>query len=311
MNGCMETDRPLISIIVPVYKAEKYLVQCVNSLLNQTYKNLEIILIDDGSPDNSGKMCDAFERNDQRIYVIHQTNRGVSAARNAGIRVATGEYICFVDADDWAVPQYIMELWKLSKQYQADAVIAVETIILPIVLDAETALRELLYQKLYDTSPWGKLFRSSLIKQIFFPEGMFFEDLAVVCQMIGASRKVVLGRNNGYHYRMTPDGTMNGRDCTRLLDELKAADMMFKYIREMFPNLVLAAECRRFSAYFQVLMKLPCKEYLAEKEIIWRYICEQRGRIIKDSGARTKNRIAAAASYLGMNFVRFLWRFNR
>ena len=123
MNGCMETDRPLISIIVPVYKAEKYLVQCVNSLLNQTYKNLEIILIDDGSPDNSGKMCDAFERNDQRIYVIHQTNRGVSAARNAGIRVATGEYICFVDADDWAVPQYIMELWKLSKQYQADAVI--------------------------------------------------------------------------------------------------------------------------------------------------------------------------------------------
>lgn len=311
MNGCMETDKPLISVIVPIYKAENYLAQCVNSLLQQTYKHLEIILVDDGSPDACGQICDDFAQDDRRVRVIHQPNCGVSAARNAGIQAASGGYICYVDSDDWTDADYIMELWQAAVSAHADAAIAVASMAAPTVLDTKAAVRKLLYQRSFDTSPWGKLFRTDAVKQIRFPEGMFFEDLAIVCQMIGACKTVVLVPNAGYHYRSTPDGTMNGGDCTRLLDELKAADMMFQYVINAFPALKTAAECRRFSAYFQVMMKLPRHAYLAQQKQIWQYICKQRGSIIRNTAARMKNRIAAAASYLGKNFVRALWRFNR
>ena len=103
----MGTDKPLISVVVPVYKTEAYLRQCVDSLLIQTYSHLEIILVDDGSPDGSGAVCDQYARRDARICVIHQKNGGVSAARNAGVQVATGQYIAFVDSDDWVEPDYV------------------------------------------------------------------------------------------------------------------------------------------------------------------------------------------------------------
>ena len=95
------TNQPLLSVIIPVYKVEKYLRQCVDSVINQTYKNLEIILVDDGSPDNCGKICDEYAQKDRRIKVIHQENQGVSAARNLGTKLAQGEYITYVDSDDW------------------------------------------------------------------------------------------------------------------------------------------------------------------------------------------------------------------
>lgn len=101
----MEED--LISIIIPIYKVEEYLKRCVDSVINQTYKNLEIILIDDGSPDSCGKICDEYAKINNKIYVIHQQNQGVSAARNAGIDKAKGKYICFIDSDDYVDANYI------------------------------------------------------------------------------------------------------------------------------------------------------------------------------------------------------------
>lgn len=95
------TNQPLLSVIIPVYKVEKYLRQCVDSVINQTYKNLEIILVDDGSPDNCGKICDEYAEKDKRVKVIHQLNKGLSGARNTGTEQASGEYIAFVDSDDW------------------------------------------------------------------------------------------------------------------------------------------------------------------------------------------------------------------
>ena len=102
-------DNPKISIIVPVYKIEDYLDRCVQSLISQTYKNLEIILVDDGSPDNSGKIADEYAQKDQRIQVIHKKNGGLSDARNAGMDVATGDYICFIDSDDWWINNTVLE----------------------------------------------------------------------------------------------------------------------------------------------------------------------------------------------------------
>ena len=105
--------KDLITIVVPVYKVEQYLDKCVNSIINQTYKNLEIILVDDGSPDNCGKMCDEYAKNDNRIVVIHKENGGLSDARNAGIEIAKGKYISFIDSDDYVTEDYVEFLYAL------------------------------------------------------------------------------------------------------------------------------------------------------------------------------------------------------
>ena len=113
----MEGNQSLISVIVPVYKVEQYLDKCVESIVNQTYRNLEIILVDDGSPDNCPAMCDGWAKRDYRIKVIHKANGGLSDARNAGIEVAQGEYICFVDSDDYLESNYLKELIETKKKY--------------------------------------------------------------------------------------------------------------------------------------------------------------------------------------------------
>lgn len=114
---------PVISCIVPIYNVEKYLNICIDSILNQTFKNFELILVDDGSPDNCGFICDEYAKKDSRIHVIHQKNAGVSAARNAGINIAKGEYICFVDSDDWIDPQMYEKMYNCAQSNNVDLVI--------------------------------------------------------------------------------------------------------------------------------------------------------------------------------------------
>lgn len=184
MSGCMGSGDALISIVVPVYGTEAYLPQCVESLLAQTHSHLELILIDDGSPDHSGALCDRYGEQDQRVLVIHQENQGVSTARNAGVKAAHGQYIAFVDSDDWVGPDYLAALLQAAEQSEADAVVEVSGAQTDVWTGPE-ALRQLCYQKQFDTAPWGKLFRAELVQKTPFPEGMFFEDLAVVCRIIG------------------------------------------------------------------------------------------------------------------------------
>ena len=171
----MGTGDTLISIVVPVYGTEAYLPQCVESLLAQTHSHLELILIDDGSPDHCGTLCDRYGEQDRRILVIHQENQGVSAARNAGVKAAHGQYIAFVDSDDWVEPDYLVELLQAAEQSEADAVVEVSGAQVCVWTGPE-ALRQLCYQKQFDTAPWGKLFRTELAQKTPFPEGIFFED---------------------------------------------------------------------------------------------------------------------------------------
>lgn len=312
MSECMGTDSPLVSVVVPIYRAEAYLKQCVDSLLGQSYSNLDILLVDDGSPDSCGGICDAYGAQDPRVTVIHQDNRGVSAARNLGVRTARGQYIAFVDADDWVEPEHIGYLLGLIRQEAADIAVcrcaaaarksAAET----ALFSGEEALQALLYQKLFDTNPWSKLYRADIVKETPFPENMFFEDLAVVCRMFGRAERVAYSRRRTYHYRKTPDGTMNGGHVDRLLDEARAAEMMYAYVTQAHPNLTAAAESRRFSAFCQVLLKLP--EDREETAALWEKIRAARWQVLTDPGTRGKNRAAALISCLGEGAMRKLWK---
>lgn len=321
MNACTGTDdsiskdKPLVSLIVPIYRAECYLRQCIDSLLAQDYPNIEIILIDDGSPDHCGAICDEYALQNPKISVFHQSNQGVSAARNDGVSLARGEYIAFVDADDWIEPDYIAYLMELVQKYECDMSFLFQagypTAQAEKSMAGSQALEGMLYQTMFDTAPWGKLFKRNTAQEHPFPVGMFFEDLAVVCQMVASSHRAAGGNRQLYHYRQTPGGTMNGGDVMRLLDELKAADMMFDYITDHVPALTQAAVCRKFSAYCQVYCKLPKAGYHNEKQKIWHALCTDRWRVLRDSHARIKNRVAAAVSYLGANTLQALWKIQK
>ena len=311
MNECMGTGKPLISIVVPVYNVESYIRQCIESLLNQTYRYLDIILVDDGSLDTSGMICDEYAAADKRITVMHQSNQGVSAARNQGVQTAKGEYIAFVDADDWLTPDYLACLQSAMSKSGADIVVALENQETDICYWSGTeALETMLYQEKFDTSPWGKLFRAEVAKAVPVPAGMFFEDLAVVCRMIGMAAIVTAVYCSGYCYRKNPTGTMHGGSSSRLLDELKAADMMYRYAVEALDS-PKAARCRKFSSYCQVLLKLPKSGFESEKRHIWQYIRTSRKYVLFDSNARLKNRAAAFASIFGEKLMRLLWKMSQ
>ena len=185
------TERPLISVIVPIYGVEKYLEQCLDSILNQTYRQLEIILIDDGSPDRCGEICDLYASQDSRIKVIHQSNQGLSAARNAGMDMATGEYISFIDSDDYIAPHFYEKLLEGFKEHPEAKVTACQVFknedgkITPLICNRRhqfptihTSLwcQDAILGKTY-VNVWNKLYQAELLKEIRFRKGRIVEDV--------------------------------------------------------------------------------------------------------------------------------------
>lgn len=205
---------PLISLIIPCYNAEQTLEKCLNSVIQQSYKNLEIIIINDGSTDKTAEICDAYKNKDSRIIVFTQDNSGVSKARNKGIKAATGEYICFVDSDDWVEPNYCYELYNLLITEKADIAV-VEAIYEDIygnvvyekptscqkVFDGKKALALLLEDKIIQSHPWGKIYKAYFLKNVSFPEDLkSFEDYSTLFKIFDKAVKVVKSNDKLYHY---------------------------------------------------------------------------------------------------------------
>ena len=204
----------LISVIVPVYNVEKYLPKCVDSILNQTYRNLEIILVDDGTPDTSGVICDAYAARDSRVKVIHKENGGLSSARNAGIDIARGEYLGFVDSDDWIEPDTYESLLALALKYSVklvcggrydvDAATGNRTVGLcpkaeDVISGEEMCGRIFLWDQM-DSAAVDKLYHRSLFEQIRYPYGKVCEDVPTTYRIALKSGKVALCPKPFYNY---------------------------------------------------------------------------------------------------------------
>ncbi len=310
----------MISVIVPVYRVEKYLPRCVQSILTQTCPDWELILVDDGSPDQCGRMCDEYAQKDGRIRVLHKENGGLADARNAGTAVAKGEYIAYIDSDDWVAPDMLEQLLEQARRAGADVVVCdlvkTETedvrfpsgpAAAPVLFSGPGAMEAMLYQTGFDTSACGKLFRAELCKKVLFPKGRLYEDLFTVYKMLFAAQRVVYLPRVLYAYRNNPDSIMNRRFDHRNLDELDAADAIEAFVQENCPQFLPAARARKFSSYSQVLRWMKDAEsddaaIKDEQYRIWAFLKEYRVRMLMDRRARTKNRIAAIASFLGMKF---------
>lgn len=220
----MNDNTPLISMIVPVYRVEKYLERCIRSIASQTYHHLEIILVDDGSPDKCGEICEALAQNDSRIKVYHKPNGGLSDARNFGVEHAHGEYIAFIDSDDYIAPNYVEYLLGLLEKNNADisCCCLVETyedtadyrtnddIPPEQLLAGKEACRELC-GRLYGflVTACGKLYRSDIVKKYPFPIGKIHEDEATTCKYYYEAESVVLGNMCLYAYYQNPQSIMH------------------------------------------------------------------------------------------------------
>ena len=212
-----------ISVIVPVYNVEQYIKECIESICRQTYQNLEIIVVDDGSTDNSGRLCDELAAGDSRIQVIHQKNQGVSVARNAGLDRMTGEFVFFVDSDDWLREDALTTLYQSLQTHEADIVIGqkcgfdpmtgcfyyYETSDYEKVYSREEILAEYPKRRRKDgvfISPWGKLYKREVFDKIRYPFGKVAEDNCTTYKTYLKAEKISYLSSPLYYYRLRADG---------------------------------------------------------------------------------------------------------
>ena len=262
--------QPLISIIVPIYKVEPYLRKCIDSILNQTHRNLEVILVDDGSPDNCGAICDAYAARDSRVSVIHKANGGLSSARNAGLDVMTGAYVAFVDSDDWIEPNMYQKLLELMEQYDAQMAIGgvadeavcggtVTTIKTsdyghsPHALDKLSAIKRF-FQGSW--AAWDKLCRADLLKEIRFPVGEINEDEAIAVHLLERCQRVCYTNEIFYHYLQRPESITTAGFHEKKLAWVRHCHDNLRYIETAHPELAPYASDRYRGSLLWALREL-------------------------------------------------------
>ena len=239
-----------ISIIIPIYKVEQYLEQCVESVTRQTYQKLEIILVDDGSPDQCGIMCEKWAKKDQRIKVIHKENGGLSDARNAGLQAASGTYIAFVDSDDLIAPTMMEQLLHGLEQEKADIAECNYTCFtdeLPeeeytgheptVSYGTEKALSLLLDESTFKYTVWNKLYRREVFDSLRFEIGKLHEDVFFTYQAFGISERIAKVEKGLYFYRQRRDSIMGSAFGLKNLDSLEARKRQYFYMKNNFPEL--------------------------------------------------------------------------
>lgn len=312
-------ENSLITVIVPVYNVEKYLRKCIDSILVQTYQNLEIILVDDGSRDNSGSICDEYAKQDSRIIVIHKENGGLSDARNAALDIAKGVYITCVDSDDYLAEDYVEYLYLLLTNNDADISICVFKKVYGAneqldncrenisVFNDEEALEELLYQRKIVPSAWCKLYRKELFAEIRYPKGLYYEDFAVIYKLLSKCKKVVMGEMQKYYYLQRQDSIMNEEFNVKKMQRIQVVNELKEYVDARYSSLHEATSTRCFIAGLQVYREIPNdKKYAEYANVAWKQIVKYRLAAIKNSKAKLSTRIMALSSCMGKNVLAFL-----
>lgn len=292
----------LISIIVPVFKVEKYLKRCVESIRNQTYPDIEIILVDDGSPDACPQICDQYAQEDTRIKVIHKSNGGLSDARNCGIDAARGKYIGFVDSDDYIHPEMYMQLWKNIKENMADiAVCGVEKVYsddAPVfrqekgnlkIYDGRQAIENIFDASLYLQSvvSWNKLYKKEIFENVRFPIGKIHEDEFTTYVLFYKCDKVVYNTGIYYYYYQRTDSIMGVRKMVFSSDGLEAYEQMMDFLEKKKESYLLQL------AKYRYLCLL--KEYAVELRKVGEYkkseVLEEKYRNEYKKGIKTIKKI--------------------
>jgi glycosyltransferase involved in cell wall biosynthesis len=239
---------PKVSIIVPVYKVEPYIRKCVDSILAQTLTDFELILVDDGSPDNCGEICDEYAQKDSRVKVIHKENGGQATARNAALDIAKGQYVGFVDSDDWIEPDMYELLYGMCIQNDCEIANCSSIIYFKnktvkngghalTIHNRQQAMEAMLEGKLYDEVVWTKLIKRNLLEDIRFPVGVAYEDTAFTYKVVHKSNRVSCLGAPKYHYIKRDDSTMDRAIKGIKIDAVLIYEEMYRFIEQNYPGL--------------------------------------------------------------------------
>lgn len=317
---------PKVSIIVPVYNVEQYLKRCVDSILAQTYVDFELILVDDGSPDECGNMCDEFAKKDGRIKVLHKENGGLSSARNAGIEVALGEYIGFVDSDDWVTSDMYEHLVDLVDAYKCEIASASY-----VFSNGESLLRqpevkikkynstealhyylqEGMSKRIADFPVCIKLYKKDLFDDIRFPEGQLYEDVATNFMLIKRASCYVKSNKICYFYYQNSTSITRGGFSTKDLDVIKVGKQLVDLAStEGNAEILKLAEVKNARSYFSLLTKIAAygisDEMLIQKDVI-KYLTDELRKnywILMNSTMPFNRKIIMNALCVNINLVR-------
>lgn len=262
----------LISIVVPVYNVEAFLPACLDRIINQTYPNLEILLVDDGATDSSAMICEQYKEKDNRIVVLHKPNGGLSDARNHAIDVAKGELITFIDSDDLVDTTYCEELLKTMQKHDVDISICNTVLFCEDLPESGTAASSFVYegtdaakaffQGRFGPTAWGKLYKRELFKDIRYPKGKINEDLFVILELLLLCNKIASGANTNYYYRQRR-GSIQNSSSVKTADYIEAHAHNYSLIQEKVPNLSHLAESAWMYSYLNasnILIKNNAKD---------------------------------------------------
>lgn len=315
-----ESIESLISIIVPVYKVEAYIHRCLKSIISQTYRNLEIILVDDGTPDNSGCICEEYAEKDNRISVYHKENGGLSDARNYGIRKSKGEFITCIDSDDYVDKDYISYLNELVHKYGTKMAICQHRTFYDNgsvvdhgghgddILETELCLKRMLYHDVIDTSAWGKLYHRDLFLTVEYPKGKIFEDIGTTYKLISQCKEVAVGYESKYNYIFHNNSLVNGSFNKKKLDMLEMTDVMAEEVLVNYPNLKKAVLRRQVYARFSTLNQMLNEDnYNEERQEIIKFIKISTRSILKDKDAPKRDKLALILLNVNYNLYRIVW----
>lgn len=285
--NCDLYNEPMISVIVPVYNVEKYIRKCIESIIKQTYHNLEIILVDDGSTDNSGMICDDYAKRDKRIQVIHKKNEGLSDARNSGIKICKGDYIGFIDGDDWIAKDMYEFLYQTLTKYHADVAVCGHYLEGDDgVYDSENAegglkvynSREAVCAVVKDKEihsyAWDKLYKKELFDGIRYPSGRYVQDIFTTYRVFINANKVVCNNQPKYYYYQRKDSIQRTRGSKLNWDQFCAYKESMSVLEHDYPELKVFLMIRLVSfgiaAYNCLILKdqISGEEEQQKKEIL-------------------------------------------
>lgn len=297
----------LISVVIPVYNVKEYLPQCIDSVVGQSYHNLEIILVDDGSTDESGEMCDQYAAGDYRITVIHKSNGGLSDARNAGIEIASGEFIVFIDSDDYVSENYIYDM-AMQIAGQTDMVISMmikfyDEIVFredkntPVTFSSEEALADMLYRKNIPIYAWAKLYRRTLFEHIRFPKGQLYEDLAIMHLLMHKAKQIVYVEKYNYFYRQRKGSIIHSSFSHNKMIQIDHCGSLVAFIEEKYPAIAKAAYSKAFIVALNLYQSMPfSKEFNEDRKRALKVVNKYKYIVFKDRNNKRFTRLIALAS---------------
>lgn len=320
----MKEKEPLVSVIIPVYNVEKYLRRCLDSVINQTYKNLEIVVVDDGSTDGSGEICDEYAKKDKRIKVIHKENGGLSDARNVGIRKSIGDYVTFIDSDDAVLHSHIETFISMIKKYNVEiAVSGIETITsrsfddntissgnVARKMDTMEALKLLLSDEHFSVSANNKIYRRNLFENFKYPSGKLYEDNGSTYKLIMECDELAYNSNITYLYHVRKDSITSNEFDQKKLDYIVLTDKACSEIIRRYPNLKEECMNRRLVARFSVLRQMLDsnldEKHKKERDRIIREIKRYSWVALKSKKVSLRNKCSILALLLSRHLLRWV-----